>query len=166
MSGIWSLIVHRVIKSVKRWDNAAGASFWVESRGEEGEEIRGQHFSVLPTCQRVTESTPANLTKNWLTHHTSLPEAVHSVLDVLADSGDHTSVQPPGDFGSIPDVFDVQDASLGTTYQGRASAAATVPVGIGARRGGIQQLLVARCGRYLGAFGLRCGPFRAPAPGR
>ena len=56
MLGIWSVIVHRVIAVVKRWDNATGASFRVESRGEEGEEIRNQHFSVLP---------PA---KGWLDH--------------------------------------------------------------------------------------------------
>jgi len=36
------MIVHRVIAVVKRWDNATGASFRVESRGEEGEEVRGQ----------------------------------------------------------------------------------------------------------------------------
>ena len=87
MFGIWSVIVHRVIAVVKRWDNATGASFRVESRGEE---IRGQHFSVLPTGQRVAESTRANLTKNWIKRHTSLPEAMHPVLDVLPDSGDHT----------------------------------------------------------------------------
>jgi hypothetical protein len=51
MFGIWSVIVHRVITVVKRWDNATGASFRVESRGEEGEEIRGQHFSVLPPAK-------------------------------------------------------------------------------------------------------------------
>ena len=42
---------------------------------------------------------------------------MHPVLDALADSGDHISFQPPGDFGHIPGLLDVQGVRLGTTYR-------------------------------------------------
>lgn len=41
---------------------------------------------------------------------------MHPVSDALADSGDHTSFQPLGDFGRIPGLHDIQGACLGTTY--------------------------------------------------